>query len=68
VDLVVAYGAIGQPEQSKQALDELYRMRPGFTIEKFQQVGFSLSSNPQFRKEFSEILVSGLREAGAKER
>ncbi len=68
VDLVVAYGAIGQREQSRQALAELYRMRPGFTIEKFQQVGFSLSSNPQFRKEFSEILVSGLREAGAKER
>jgi adenylate cyclase len=67
VDLVVAYGATGRLEDSRQALATLYRIHPGFTIQGFQQLGFSLSSNPQFRKEFTEVLISGLREAGAKE-
>ena len=67
VDLVVAYGAMGQPEQSRLALADLYRVRPDFTIQGFQQLSFGLSPNAQFRKEFTEILVDGLRKAGAKE-
>jgi adenylate cyclase len=67
VDLVVAYGATGRAEQSKRALAELYRIRPEFTIQGFQQLAFSLSPNPQFRKEVAEIIVDGLVKAGAKE-
>jgi tetratricopeptide (TPR) repeat protein len=67
VDLVVAYGAMGKPELSRLALADLYRVRPDFTIQGFQQLAFSLSPNAQFRKEFTEILVDGLRKAGAKE-
>jgi adenylate cyclase len=67
VDLVVAYGATGQPEQSRRALADLYRVRPDFTIEGFQQLAFSFSPNAQFRKEFTEILIDGLRKTGAKE-
>jgi adenylate cyclase len=68
VDLVVAYWATGQQEESKRALATLYTIHPGFTIQGFQQLGFSLSPNPQFRTEFTEIIISGLREAGAQER
>jgi tetratricopeptide (TPR) repeat protein len=66
-DLVVAYSATGQLEQAKQALADLYQIRPDFTIQQYQQLAFTLSSNPQFRKEFTEILVEGMRKAGVRE-
>jgi adenylate cyclase len=66
-DLIVAYEATGQPQEAKQALAELYRQRPEFTVERYQQLGFVFSSNPQFRKELVEILVEGLRKAAVRE-
>ena len=66
-DLVVAYGATGQALQAKQALAELYQLRPEFTVERYQQLGFEFSSNPKFRKELVKILVDGMRKAGVRE-
>jgi adenylate cyclase len=66
-DLVVGYSETGQAEQARQALAALYQIRPEFTVQRFQQLAFTLSSNPQFRKEFDEILVEGMRTAGVRE-
>src|SRR6516164_1970066 len=65
-DLIVAYEATGRPQEAKLALAELYQLRPDFTIERYRQLGFLFSSNPQFRKELVEILVEGLRKAAVR--
>ena len=67
-DLIVAYEATGRPLQAKEALTELYQLRPEFTVERYQQLGFEFSSNPKFRKEFVKILVEGMKRAGVRER
>jgi adenylate cyclase len=67
VDLISAYGATGQLEMAQQTLAELNEIRPDFTIQWFQQIGYARSSNPQFRREYDDI-IEGLRKAGARER
>jgi adenylate cyclase len=66
VDLVSAYGTTGQLEQARQSLTELNKLRPDFTIQWFREFGYALSSNPQFRREFDDI-VDGLRKGGVRE-
>nr|WP_249799502.1 MULTISPECIES: tetratricopeptide repeat protein [unclassified Bradyrhizobium] len=66
VDLISAYGATGQLELAQQALVELNALRPDFTIQWFQQIGYARSTNPQFRREYDGI-VEGLRKAGVRE-
>jgi adenylate cyclase len=66
VDLVSAYGATGQLEQARQSLTELNKIRPEFTVQWFRELGYALSSNPQFRREFDD-LVDGLRKGGVRE-
>jgi len=66
VDLISAYGATGQSEMAQQMLAELNAIRPDFTVQWFQQVGYAPSSNPQFRREYDDI-VDGLRKAGVRE-
>ncbi|WP_240544039.1 hypothetical protein [Bradyrhizobium canariense] len=66
VDLISAYGATGQLETAQQVLVELKTIRPDFTIRWFQQIGYARSSNPQFRREYDDI-VEGLRKAGVRE-
>ncbi|OKO77081.1 tetratricopeptide repeat protein [Bradyrhizobium sp. AS23.2] len=65
-DLVSAYGATGQLDMAQQMLAELNATRPDFTVQWLQQFGYALSSNPQFRREFDDIL-EGLRKAGVRE-
>ncbi len=65
-DLVSAYGAMGQLEMAQQTLAELNAIRPDFTVQWFQQMGYARSSNPQFRREYDDIL-DGLRKAGVRE-
>lgn len=60
VDLISAYGTTGQLEQARQTLAELNKIRPDFTVQSFRQFGYAYSSNPQFRREFDDIL-DGLR-------
>ena len=66
VDLISAYGAMGQLEQARQSLTELNKLRPDFTIQWYRDLGYSISSNPQFRREFDDI-VDGLRKGGVRE-
>jgi adenylate cyclase len=66
VDLVSAYGTTGQFEQARQSLTELNKLRPDFTIQWFRGLGYSMSSNPEFRWEFDDI-VDGLRKGGVRE-
>lgn len=66
VDLTSAYGATGQSEQARQSLTELNKLRPDFTVQWYRDLGYSISSNPQFRREFDDI-VDGLRKAGVRE-
>jgi TolB-like protein len=65
-DLISAYGATGQLDMARQMLAELYAIRPGFTVQWLRQFGYGLSSSPQFRQEFDDLLV-GLRKAGVRE-
>ncbi|WFU78592.1 tetratricopeptide repeat protein [Bradyrhizobium sp. CIAT3101] len=67
VDLVVAYQATGQFDETKQALAQLYDLRPDFTVQRYQQLVFKMSSNPRFRDEITEIFVEGMRKAGVRE-
>jgi adenylate cyclase len=66
-DLIVAYQAMGKPLEAKQAVAELYQLRPEFTVERYQQLGFRFSSNPRFREELVKIFVTGMRRAGVRE-
>lgn len=65
-DLISAYGATGQLEMAQQVLAELNSIRPDFTVQWFQKIGHARSSNPQFRREYDDI-VEGLRKAGVRE-
>jgi class 3 adenylate cyclase/TolB-like protein len=65
-DLISAYGATGQLEMAQQMLAELKAIRPDFTVQWFQRIGYARSSNPQFRREYDDI-VEGLRKAGVRE-
>ncbi|MCK1741473.1 adenylate cyclase [Bradyrhizobium sp. 139] len=65
-DLVSVYGATGQLEMAHQTLAELNAIQPDFTVQWFQQIGYARSSNPQYRREFDDI-VEGLRKAGVRE-
>ena len=67
VDLVVAYQATGKLDETKQALVQLYDLRPDFTVERYQQLVFKMSRNPQFRDEITGIFVEGMRKAGVRE-
>jgi adenylate cyclase len=67
VDLLSAYGATGQLEMAQQMLGELNTIRPDFTVNWFQQIGYARSSNPQYRSEYDDI-VDGLRKAGVREK
>ena len=66
VDLISAYGATGQLEMAQQMLAELNAIRPDFTVQWFHQIGYARSNNPQFRREYDDIL-EGLRKAGVRE-
>lgn len=65
-DLISAYGATGQSEMAQQMLAELNAIRPDFTVQWFHQIGYARSSNPQFRREYDDI-IEGLRKAGVRE-
>ena len=60
VDLVSAFGATGQLEQAQSALAVLYEIRPDFTVQRYREFGYALSSNPQYRREIADLL-DGLR-------
>jgi len=65
-DLISAFGATGQLEQAQPALAVIYKIRSDFTVQQYREFGYTLSSNPQFRREFDD-LVDGLRKGGLRE-
>ena len=65
-DLISVYGATGELEMAHQMLAELNAIRPDFSVQWFHQIGYARSSNPQFRREYDDI-VDGLRKAGVRE-
>ena len=67
VDLVSAYGATGQLGEAGQALAELNKLRPNFTVQWYHQHTSTISTNSQFRREIDDIL-DGLRKGGVRER
>ena len=66
-DLASAYAWRGQKTEAAEAVVELLKVRPGFTVEALAQDGVEYSDNPTFRKEFERI-VEGARKAGLPER
>ncbi|GLR93469.1 MULTISPECIES: hypothetical protein [Bradyrhizobium] len=66
IGLVSAYGATGQFEQARLSLAEFNKIRPDFTIQWYRDFGYALTRNPQFRREFDDIL-DGLRKVGVRE-
>jgi pentatricopeptide repeat protein len=66
IDLISAYATTGQLEQARQMLTEMNEFRSDVTVEMYRDIGYALSSNQQFRREFEDI-VAGLRKAGVRE-
>ena len=66
VDLISAYGAAGQFKEAGQALAELNKLRPNFTVQWYHRHTYAISANPQFRREIDDIL-DGLRKGGVRE-
>jgi len=65
VDLAADYAWTGQAEEARNAIAELLKLMPNYTVEKWANAGFS--DNPQFLVEYQGI-VEGLRKAGLKEK
>jgi adenylate cyclase len=66
IDLVSAFGTMGLLDQARQALAELNKLRPDFTVRSHREFGYAISSNPQFRREYDDLL-DGLRKGGVPE-
>jgi adenylate cyclase len=66
VDLISAYGTTGQLDQARQTLAELNKTQPDFTVQRYREFGYAISSNPQYRREYDDLL-DGLRKGGVRE-
>jgi adenylate cyclase len=66
IDLISAYGTTGQLEQARQTLAELNKIQPDFTVQWYREFVYTMSSNPQFRREIDDLL-DGLRKGGVRE-
>ena len=66
IDMVSAYGATEQLEKARQALADVNKIRPNFTVQWYREFTYAISSNPQYRRELDDIL-DGLRKGGVRE-
>jgi tetratricopeptide (TPR) repeat protein len=64
VDLASAYAWTGQKEQAQDAVRELLKLMPGYTVKKWATAGWS--NNPVFLKQYARI-GEGLGRAGLPE-
>jgi tetratricopeptide (TPR) repeat protein len=64
--LTAAYAQIGDLNKAKVARDELLKMQPGFTIDRYRQIYFS--GTPAFFDLLEKHLAPGLRKAGVPEK
>jgi adenylate cyclase len=65
VYLTAAYAQAGNPAKAKVARDELLKLQPGYTIERYRQTWYS--GTPAFFALVEKHLASGLRKAGIPE-
>jgi TolB-like protein/Tfp pilus assembly protein PilF len=65
VDLASAYAWTGQSADARAAVDELLKLMPGYTVDRWAHAGFS--SNPTFLAQYQRI-IEGLRKAGLPEK
>jgi hypothetical protein len=63
--LASGYAWTGRTVEAQDAVTELLKLMPGYTVQKWATAGFS--DNPQFLIEYGRI-VEGLRKAGLPER
>ncbi|MGH1574989.1 adenylate/guanylate cyclase domain-containing protein [Methylobacterium sp. P31] len=64
IDLAAAYAWTGRGDEAKQAVAEILKLKPGYTVQKWANMGWS--NNPTFLAEYAYI-VEGLRKAGLPE-
>jgi tetratricopeptide (TPR) repeat protein len=64
VDIASAYAWKGEPGEARQAVQELLKLMPGYTVHKLATASYS--DNPQFLIEYQRI-VDGARKAGLPE-
>jgi tetratricopeptide (TPR) repeat protein len=64
IDLAAAFAWTGQNAEAQDAVTELLKLMPGYTVKKWATAGFS--DNPKFLIEYQRI-VEGLRKAGLPE-
>jgi adenylate cyclase len=64
VDLAAGYAWTGQSSEAHEAVTELTKMMPGYTVKKWASADWS--DNPTFLAEYQRI-VEGLRKAGLTE-
>ena len=65
VDLASAYAWSGRSGEARAAVDELLKLNPGYTVDRWAHAGFS--SNPVFLAQYQRI-IEGLRKAGLPEK
>lgn len=64
IDLAVANAWLGRQDRAKEAVEQVLRLMPGYTVQKWAQADWS--RNPTFLLEY-ERLIEGLRMAGLPE-
>ena len=64
IDLAASSAWLGQKEEARHAVEELIRLMPGYTVQKWAHADWS--RNPTFLVEYQKI-VEGLRMAGLQE-
>ena len=63
-DIAASYAWLGRQVEAQNAVAELLKLMPGFTVQKWANIGWS--DNPTFLVEYGRI-VEGLRKAGLPE-
>jgi adenylate cyclase len=64
IDLAAAYAWTGRDADAREAVAELLKLKPGFTVQQFANLKWT--DNPTFQREYQRI-VGGLRKAGLPE-
>lgn len=65
VDLASAYAWLGRGDEARAAIDELLKLQPNYTVDRWAHAGFS--NNPVFLAQYQRI-IEGLRKAGLPEK
>ena len=65
VDLASAYAWLGQSAEARAAIDELLKLNPNYTVDRWAHAAFS--NNPVFLTQYQRI-IEGLRKAGLPEK